>query len=574
MSTSQLSESLNSAGYTPAAESRPRKADQAAILVSLVRRVQRTENERIRLGDCRNVIELMDEVHQGKLRATLAALEAGSFGGTSTVAQILFGSVGVIFICATVPVLMVLGAKRVFELGITWLATAGASAVARTYNLRRLDQHLRAIGDRGIAADQVAHTACPLLGKGLELQEMDGTGTNPGIASRTRALTIQERESKAAEMRNAKTTDRLTRAAHQSLFGLTLSAMLFFSWFVLFYFSVGGNVGMDPVMPNDPSAAFFACTTTGLAVTACSAMRFAWLVFCARTKEAQDWAVKFCATIGTVFGILTLLSSSSIGGGILGFLCFACFTVSGALHAYLRHVKKSAMTTALKADIAKYAEAWSRVQVNTAWDSIEGKLKLVQEHVGVRTKFELDERSTGEQLVIMLAQAWGLTGTFEQISDAWQEELHKTGHLSATHAPAEHEKGLLPKRRKRAIEKVWRSYNGVATRLCDLVRCSLVFDTPEGMEAGLDLILKDRSIRIVRAKNRFARDYDAPKQSCGYRDIQLNAVVEGDRFTDDEVALGLHEHACEIQLHLSAVYEHKNDEGHKRYVEYRNRCAD
>ena len=149
--------------------------------------------------------------------------------------------------------------------------------------------------------------------------------------------------------------------------------------------------------------------------------------------------------------------------------------------------------------------------------------------------------------------------------------MHEKGQLADT----EHEQGLLPKRRIRAIEKVWRAYAGDATRLRDLVRCSLVFDTFNQLEAALDVILADRSIRIVRVKNRFREDYNAVAESCGYRDIQLNVLLQRNILTEDEeIELGLHEHVCEIQLHIRDVYDLKSDAGHARYVEYRNRCAE
>ena len=34
------------------------------------------------------------------------------------------------------------------------------------------------------------------------------------------------------------------------------------------------------------------------------------------------------------------------------------------------------------------------------------------------------------------------------------------------------------------------------------------------------------------------------------------------------------EHVCEVQLHLDPIYKLKNDDGHKRYVTYRNQRAE
>ena len=238
------------------------------------------------------------------------------------------------------------------------------------------------------------------------------------------------------------------------------------------------------------------------------------------------------------------------------------------------------MTRELRQDIENYETAWAAVCGSTDHvthvQSIGAKLAtVVEDKVAARPSFELKQRSTAEQLVIMLAQAWGLNDKFQDVAEVWKAELLRQGQLAVSHAGGEQEQGLLPKRRKRAIEKVWRGYAGDATRLRDLVRCSLVFDTFAQMEAALDLILADSAIRILRVKNRFAEDYDAVTESCGYRDIQLNAVLTQQVLTEaGEIELGLHEHVCEIQFHLRPIYELKNEAGHKRYVTYRNQRAE
>ena len=66
--------------------------------------------------------------------------------------------------------------------------------------------------------------------------------------------------------------------------------------------------------------------------------------------------------------------------------------------------------------------------------------------------------STAEQLVVMLAQAWGLNEKFQGFADGWKASLRGKGHLAAAEKTDEKEQGLLPKRRMRAIEKVWRGY--------------------------------------------------------------------------------------------------------------------
>ena len=93
------------------------------------------------------------------------------------------------------------------------------------------------------------------------------------------------------------------------------------------------------------------------------------------------------------------------------------------------------------------------------------------------------------------------------------------------------------------------------------------------MGTCLRTILDDGRVSVVEVKNRVAADYD-DAASCGYRDIQLKVTVNSGCFDREESGLGLHEHVCEVQLHLKPVYALKNDEGHKRYVQYRNRLAE
>ena len=80
------------------------------------------------------------------------------------------------------------------------------------------------------------------------------------------------------------------------------------------------------------------------------------------------------------------------------------------------------------------------------------------------------------------------------------------------------------------------------------------------MGTCLRTILDDGRVSVVEVKNRLAADYD-DAASCGYRDIQLKVTVNSGCFDREESGLGLHEHVCEVQLHLKPVYALKNDEG-------------
>jgi hypothetical protein len=485
----------------------------------------------------------MDEVKQGKLRATRDALEAGYFGGVSTLAQLAFAAIGLGTIATAAIIVVVMPTQQLFESGLFLYSAVGVCLATRALYLRQLEQHLATFGQGGAAGGST------------------GTGKAGLLA--------------------AKTTDRLNRGAQRSFCaGISVAATIA-AWVDVDYGISGGGIGLDPILPRDPSTSFFVCFIVGITATACACGRLAWLLGAGRVKEAQGWVFRFLASLGTTLVVLSALSADTLGRAVLASVGTVLLLTAGVLTAYLRHSQNAAMTAKLKEDIAKYESAWAEIEKDPVQKgymrSIESKLGQAAEKAKIestaRPTFELKQRSTAEQLVILLAQAWGLNDMFQNLADKWKAELRKKGHLSAAENQDEQEQGLLPKRRKRAIEKVWRGYKGDATRLRDLVRCSLVFETVEHLEAAIDEILADRAIDILRVKNRFASTYDA-KESCGYRDIQLNAVMTEGEFSADEIALGLHEHICEIQLHLKPIYELKNDEGHQRYVKFRNERAE
>ena len=67
----------------------------------------------------------------------------------------------------------------------------------------------------------------------------------------------------------------------------------------------------------------------------------------------------------------------------------------------------------------------------------------------------------------------------------------------------------------------------------------------------------------------FQEDFDADSMG-GYRDVAVNLVIE----TQETLLLGVSGHVCELQLLLQQFYACKSDDGHKRYVEYRNKRAE
>ena len=83
--------------------------------------------------------------------------------------------------------------------------------------------------------------------------------------------------------------------------------------------------------------------------------------------------------------------------------------------------------------------------------------------------------------------------------------------------------------------------------------------------ACLQAMVDDKEVVIERIKNRLTFDYDT-RISAGYRDVAVNFRVA----SEETAKMGIETHVCEVQLILRRFYELKSDEGHKRYVQFRN----
>jgi len=124
------------------------------------------------------------------------------------------------------------------------------------------------------------------------------------------------------------------------------------------------------------------------------------------------------------------------------------------------------------------------------------------------------------------------------------------------------------KRPDRSFEKVYRSYGNDVSRLVDVVRQQIILHTVDDLRECFAAIASDPDTTILRHKNRLSLEYDAV-QSAGYRDILLNISIENEHTK----FLGTTHHICEVQLTLDLFNVLKTADGHKRYVEYRNKRA-
>jgi hypothetical protein len=77
-------------------------------------------------------------------------------------------------------------------------------------------------------------------------------------------------------------------------------------------------------------------------------------------------------------------------------------------------------------------------------------------------------------------------------------------------------KWTRPKRSARAQEKLVRAYGGIVSKLVDLCRETLIFDSPVDLANCLELIKSDSQVEVVQVKNRLDTSFDG-KWSAGFR---------------------------------------------------------
>ena len=149
-------------------------------------------------------------------------------------------------------------------------------------------------------------------------------------------------------------------------------------------------------------------------------------------------------------------------------------------------------------------------------------------------------RSAFETAARSVVEAAGLDPDQTVVHDG--EELMLTDELPFTRlclAP--------PKGHARAAEKIRDDYDGDASRLVDVNRCSIVVDEERQLVAVASKLMEGSLCEVVRLKNRFAEPL-----FNGYRDALYSV-----RVSSGDVS-----HICELQLHLAAVIAHKEKTHH------------
>jgi len=117
----------------------------------------------------------------------------------------------------------------------------------------------------------------------------------------------------------------------------------------------------------------------------------------------------------------------------------------------------------------------------------------------------------------------------------------------------------------RAAQKANRAYGRDVSYLVDLCRQSIYFPCVEGVRCCLATMARDPEVLLARIKNRMDPVFDA-STSAGFRSVSVNLRVVSDKAQ----TLGVEGHVAEVQLLLMRIADIKNDEGHRRYIAFRN----
>ena len=156
-------------------------------------------------------------------------------------------------------------------------------------------------------------------------------------------------------------------------------------------------------------------------------------------------------------------------------------------------------------------------------------------------------------------QSNSLRQTTDDLDELYQQAARVQPDLSLVTQKVANRLGgeaLIPetlKARERAMEKIAADYAGDASRITDLARSSVIFETESQVLQALEILQDD--MNVIRIKNRFQNPVN------GYRDVLLNILMPNG-------------HIVEMQLHLRSILEIKYKFGDKLYQEIRTIEAD
>lgn len=126
------------------------------------------------------------------------------------------------------------------------------------------------------------------------------------------------------------------------------------------------------------------------------------------------------------------------------------------------------------------------------------------------------------------------------------------------------------KKSDRSISKVVLAYGGDASKLVDICRERILFDSIEDMLKCCHSIICDKDIIIKRVKNRMSMHYDSNK-TAGFRFLLFNFCI----VTPETSRLQLDHHVCEVMLVHRPFYDVQmaSQTSHASYIMFRNARA-
>lgn len=120
------------------------------------------------------------------------------------------------------------------------------------------------------------------------------------------------------------------------------------------------------------------------------------------------------------------------------------------------------------------------------------------------------------------------------------------------------------KSRKRAMIKFMMCYGGDPSRLVDLARNRIAFDSIADLHKCFLSICNNPDVVIERVKNRLTPTYNSAKTG-GYRDLCINL-----RIVDSSILeMGAETHICELQLALTCFTNLESPDSHRKFTNWR-----
>lgn len=266
---------------------------------------------------------------------------------------------------------------------------------------------------------------------------------------------------------------------------------------------------------------------------------------------------------------------------------FVALSLLGTLLYYRRWAATRESRLIRAQESKRYTKVWERKtndvtfaagleELKRAWDALQAKAQEQQQPPPPPQQHAPHAQLRGggkeQDPEVEFLGHTGIEALFHQ-ADELNPILQSKARAWARATGGEHHAASV-KAESRALQKVFRSYHGKWTRLCDLVRTSLVFDTPQQIAACLREITKaadatPAEVELVPtsdSKCRLRVDFDAERLSGGYRDVQISMRLPSARNCEG--------HIVEVQLHLKDIYNIKTADGHAAYVRARNLVSD